>query len=306
MPPATETFRRDAAAWHAAPPDAVLETMRRAGISEDACVAAVAGVTSAPASLGAVRALKGTLLRAGAADDGSVERTLLLLSAARSAPAIPFLPVAEAVKRRFAEEFDHLAAPTTDAARHLAVDATNFVGMCKLVTLRRFPAGQLHWELSGIPRSLFLEIRPRELPRLAAFVARRMRGLRPLFVAHLAWYRRGALVLLEREQLRSLHRMARSMALQPAVRGFMSFGWFHSRENHRVSPHLAWLNRVFDEEGGCIAMAGPAAPTSGALTASHRRQTLYETGDFVPTTALALWPREAMLRWADANPQLAE
>jgi hypothetical protein len=94
--------------------------------------------------------------------------------------------------------------------------------------------------------------------------------------------------------------------LHPEVRGLATESWLHSPETFRVSPHLAWLNRPFEEHGGIVIVLGAASESSGVFTGSAVRRRLYDEGQFHPTTALVIWPRAAMLRWAASHPEFAD
>jgi len=94
------------------------------------------------------------------------------------------------------------------------------------------------------------------------------------------------------------------MELQPAVRGFITCAWFHSPDTYTVSPHLAWLNQVFLENGALVATVGPDDPASGVLDRSPERRQAYENGTFKPTLGLIVWPREEMIAWAARHPEL--
>jgi hypothetical protein len=129
-----------------------------------------------------------------------------------------------------------------------------------------------------------------------------MRGLGPVFFSHLNARRKNR-SLLEEEANVSYYQMARSLELQPAVKGFAASSWFRSPDTHRVSPRLAWLSRVFLENGGLVATAGAVAPDCGVLYRSLTRQRLYESGQFKPTRGLVIWPRNEMIAWANAHPE---
>jgi hypothetical protein len=178
--------------------------------------------------------------------------------------------------------------------------------MAKVVTLRRFPAGQLHIERSGIPRSWLARLGPRRLARVLIFLARHVGARGPFFFHHLAWRRKNRFLLLEKEQNHSYFRIAQSLALNPEVVGLATESWLHSPETLRVSPHLAWLNRPFNEHGGMVVVIGEASESSGVFTGSAERRRLYEEGRFRPTTAMVIWPRAAMLQWARNHPELAD
>lgn len=274
------------------------------GVSATDCAAMLARVTEAADSLAPVVALKQRLQDGGVITDGcEVERALLLRAASIARPRIGDLAVAPDVKALMIAEFDHLTAVPPALLPQLAIGHSTFVALCKIVTLRRFVAGQLHWERSGIPRSWVAKAVSRGSLAILATVVRDLGGLSPIAFAHLAW-RRG-LLLREREHLRAYHRIARSMREQTDLRAFVAESWFHSPDTHRVSPHLAWLNTAILENGGSVSVLGPAHPGSGVFTGGVERRRLYERGEFMPTTAVAIWPRRAMIAWADRHPELA-
>jgi hypothetical protein len=250
-----------------------------------------------------VRFLKTRLAEDGdLGDDGAFERCLLLDAAAHACSLLPTLPVTARVKECFCAEFNYVATADVPAMLKMPVGSARFTGLAKTVTLRRFPAGQFDWEVSGIPRSALLRVSPAQLPGIATFVVWRMRGLGPVFFSHLN-PRRPNRSLSEIEANRSYYQMARTMEMQTRVRGFAAWSWFRSPATHAVSPHLAWLSRVFLENGGRVVEAGPEPPDGGVLYRSETRRRLYDSGQFRPTKGLVLWPRRAMLDWAAAHPE---
>jgi hypothetical protein len=80
--------------------------------------------------------------------------------------------------------------------------------------------------------------------------------------------------------------------------------WLFSPDTYVVSPHLSWLNRVFLENRALVATVGPDSPDSGVLYRSPERQRAFENGTFKPTLGLIVWPREEMIAWANAHPEL--
>jgi hypothetical protein len=235
---------------------------------------------------------------------GVAEQCLLTSSALVALDRLASLPVGERVKALICDEFRSFASPDRREQTDVREEA-RFVSLCRLATLRRFPAGQFHWEVSGIPRRYLLRVAPVSLPRTLTFVAARMRGLAPIFYSHLN-SRRPDRSLSERESNRSYFQMAKALELQPAVKGFAACAWFRSPDTAEVSPHLAWVNRVFLENGGLVVKAGRADPEGGVFHRSVTRRRLYEMGAFTPTNGLVLWPRQAMIAWATAHTEFAD
>jgi hypothetical protein len=272
------------------------------GLTDEA-LGVVRGLSEGADSAAPLRRIKAALGESAA--DASLERFLIVAAALDALPRVATLPVADAVKIRLLDEFHFYAAAPQDSRRHFEMNRATFVAMAKTATLRRFPAGQFDWEVSGISRRYLLAVRPHQLPATLAFATFRMRGIQPVFFSHLNW-RRAEVSLREEEANRSYYRMARSLERQPHIKGFAACSWFRSPETHRVSPHLAWLSRVFVENGGFVIEAGAENPEGGVLHRSERRRQLYRSGDFRPTRGLVMWPRAAMLEWARQHPELED
>ena len=248
-------------------------------------------------SLPRLHALRKSLAATGLpVGGGAFERFLVVGAAFGAVDRVPGLPVDERVKELFYRKFTMYAAGTPREPLDLA--QASFMAASCVATLSRFPAGQLDWVVSGLPRSWLLRVRRVDLPRLLSVIAFELGGFAPAFFSHLDPHRPNQGLLLERESLRSYHRMARSLIQQPAITGLITAAWFHSPDTFAVSPHLAWNNAVFLNHGGHVFPLGPVDPHCGVLHRSPERQRAYDEGTFTPTQALVIWPRQAMLAWA--------
>ena len=250
--------------------------------------------------------LKAELARAGVLTSETVfERSVLLRSARASLGEVPRLPLTRSVKEMFYDEFVLCAAPDARRAPLLELGTSTFRAMCEVVSLARFPAGQLHWNTSGLPRSMLVDVRRRDLAGVLFFVANKMRGFAPAAFTHVNELRRNRFIWLEEESNRSYHRIARSLEHQPESRGLVTRAWFHDPDLGRVSPHLAWTNRVIVENGGIVVRAG-TPDLNDVFANNSARRDAYERGSYRPQFGLVLWPRAELIEWARRNPQYAD
>jgi hypothetical protein len=265
-------------------------------------------------AVAALHTVKSQLRDAGAAPelaevataDTTLERLVLLRAARDAIPRVPSLLVDAGVQRLFYEEFRVFAEPRPRQRPLFAVGTATFHAACALVALARFPAGQYHWDVSGLSRRMLLDVPRRDLPRVLAVLALRMRGLAPAFFPHVNAWRRNPFVWIEAESNRAFHRMARALTRQPHVRGLVTRAWFHDPGLGSVSPHLAWTNRVFEENGGIVVANGAADDDPDVRANNATRQQAVEAGRYRPRYGLVLWPRAAMLDWAARHPEFAD
>jgi hypothetical protein len=234
--------------------------------------------------------------------DDFVERVVLFYAAQNSLASIEDLPVHAAVKVLLRKEFKNLGGASK---QQVLVETDEFVTAIYLATLRRFPAGPLDWVISGLPRSYFLKMPLAGAPKALWYSLVRFGGFKPAFYVHLAYPPRNRSLVIEKEVRRAYYRMARSLALQPEMKGIMCSAWFHDPVALRDAPHLAALNEPYTQHGGRILTSvGEAKEDSGFLKFNPERRKLYEAGKLRIYLTLAMWPRAAAIRWAEQHPEL--
>jgi len=236
--------------------------------------------------------------------EAEVERALLMLASIHAAGQVHALPVSDRVKQLFADEFEFFAKPTPVWLPHFRFDDVRFREMARIATLRRFPAGQFHWEIAGFPRS-WITRTPLAFALLRHALLK-MGGFSPLFELHLNERRKNRNVLLQKEGEISFYRAAQSMETQPAVKGVMLAAWLYGKSTAEVSPHLAWLRNV-PVSGGALAFdLGPAPEDAGFLVGSQERRKKYEDGSYRPRMGCILWPRNELIAWANQHREFDE
>ncbi len=256
-------------------------------------------VTVDPSSAEAVGHLRDEVLIGQ--EENPVERALLMLASEHATKQVAALPVSDRMKELFAEEFDSFANPPAARVSQFRFDHVRYREMARIVTLRRFPAGQFHWELAGFPRSWVTKTPT--VFSLLRHIATKMGGFSPLFELHLNDRRKNKLMLLEKESNFTYYRAARSLEKQPAIKGVMSASWFFCKETAETTPRLGWLREVPLSGGAKIFDLGPAPSDSGFLIGSEERRSLYEQGSYKPQVSCFLWSRADLIAWANAHPE---
>ena len=238
-----------------------------------------------------------------AAADVTLERWLLLQAILQHAPRVEAQPVPDTVKRLLCDEWEYIATPDPDLLRHFRQDHPRFVAMAKTALLRRFPAGLFQWEVGGLERRWLLRMPWRDLPRVVRTIAV-MQGVDRMLMPHLN-ARRKSPWLTETAANRSYYLMAQTLERRPELRGICAASWFRSPQIVEVAPHLAWVNRVFLDNGGVVTTVGPADANSGVFANNPQRKALYEAGKFTPLIGLNIWPRDAAIAWMRKHPEFA-
>jgi len=265
----------------------------QAGFPPARCIAAVHAAAS-QRSLAPLRPIEAAATAAGA-DTMQADRYCLLQALAPKLERFPSLALPPDIARLLLKEFLLIAQPDAATQRFLQAHSSALLTLAKLTSLTRFPAGCFHAEYSGIPRSFLLKTPVRDWPRLAALVLFQLRGLKPCFEVHMNPRIR---LLREADGLRAYQRMAQLMELHPEVKALVGFSWLRSPDNHRISPHLRWINEVVVRNGGYEAVIGEAASNSGVFSNSQSREQLAQQGVFKPTVGMVIWPRAEFLGWA--------
>lgn len=231
-----------------------------------------------------------------------VARYLLLTKIlAFSLDRVAALPMPQDVQHFLYDEFRFVAEPERNSLGCFSPGSYPLACLCREVCLRRFPTGQLQVDEDGFPRSWLPRVPPREILSVAWHVFVGMGGRRPYYVPHNAPRKKFSVMFLEREQRRSMVRIAHMLELNPHVRGFMGEGWLHSPNLGVASPHLKWMmeiNRELMALGAAFTTHGPAPEDGGFLVGDKRRIALYQSGQWKPLLGVLIAPREAMIEWA--------
>ena len=230
-----------------------------------------------------------------------MEKLLLWYAAQRALQHTANLRVVAAVRIRLEENLR-----TVHMLNDVGAGTYALARAAKIATLRRFPAGPLEWEVSGIPRSYFLQARFPANLRFLAFALIRLKGLSPCFFLHVAPAPRNRALSVPKEVLRTYHRVVRSLERQPEIRGVLAHAWFHDPAAVRDNPQLDVLNRPFLDHGGLITLLAPAPASSGVVVGNAQRRADYEAGQIQYRYGFAMWPRAAALRWAELHPELSD
>ena len=283
----------------------VADALRHLGKTPDDCIALVRTVKDSRVSQAEVFSWKQDLQNAGVTPEGDAfERVLLTYAVRESTPKIESLPVHQGVKALMLKEFQAYSKPPGPVPP-LLVGADPFVSACKIASLRRFIAGPIDWVISGMPRSWIPKIPRSRAAQSLLYIATQFGGLKPAFYLHIGPAPRNRSLVIPKEVRKAYYRIARSLELQPRMKGILCASWFHDPEVLRETPHLAPLNEPYLEHGGrIVATLGPAPPDSGFLDQNPERRKLYESGKFRPRLTLAMWPRTAAIRWAQQHQEL--
>lgn len=86
---------------------------------------------------------------------------------------------------------------------------------------------------------------------------------------------------------------------RPAVKGMVGTSWFYDPALLEISPKLAYLQTTPASGGAFFVRHGSSPFDFDLATArSPTRRALAEKGEYLPTCYSLVWPREALLAWA--------
>jgi hypothetical protein len=172
------------------------------------------------------------------------------------------------------------------------------VGVCSLGSI---PVGGA-WVVrpSGLGLWFFIVGGPRQLLKNLSFIILKTGGISPFYAIHtVSRY----LYLFRPEEMDLAYiRIAELMKRDPSMRGAIRTSWFLDPNLEKVSPNLAFLRTVPQENG---ARLFPSLTTDihikYALSMSSIRRRMYEEGKYRPTSFTYIWPRKALIEWAERH-----
>jgi len=192
-----------------------------------------------------------------------------------------------------------LTTDTDHQASWLTLSSDRYCKDLGLATLALAAAGTRVAEVrSAIPRRCLVQGSPADLIEKSAFIMKQG-GFRHYIQTHIHDPQIGRLEEHERhEHWRCCALLCRAM---PSLKGFIGFGWL-------LDPELSWVSpRIF--ESGSLPLRNGAKVfrlgvdpemTTNALATSKTRRALYESGRYQPANWLRIWPRRALIHWANS------
>jgi hypothetical protein len=242
--------------------------------------------------------------RLGACPPGSIERFGTLQASLAALPRLEQMDGHDSLGRQFCVMIRRVASRNQGWGRHFRHDSDAFAELARIVTFRRYHAGQISFDVMATPRAWTLRVHPLALPSLFRELAVELRGLGPIVMPHLNYWRVNPLTILKKENSISHHRIVQYMEEQPHIKGLVSASWLYSSDVEKFSPHIAWLRDFYADNGAYLLDMEVAHQRAGFLVGSEARRKLHAEGKLRPRETLVIWPRERMLAWARENPQV--
>jgi hypothetical protein len=234
----------------------------------------------------------------------AVERYIVLQAYLVALPRLHSLLVDDCIHHEFCRTCRLVALPPPARENRLAQDSDAFAELAQIVTLRRFHAGQLSFDIMNMPRAWVLKLHPFDLAGLTRELVLGLGGFGPVVMPHVNYWRSNPTLLLKGEQERALWRIAKSVERRRRIKGLVASSWLYSSAVGRTFAHLAWVREFFTDQDAYIVDVGAPLVDAGFLVGSERRRQLYAKGKFRPRETLVIWRRADMLAWADNHPEL--
>ena len=96
----------------------------------------------------------------------------------------------------------------------------------------------------------------------------------------------------------SYKQLANMLKENSHIKGVIRSSWFFDPKIKEISPRLAYLRDLPIKNGAKIFAGGPD-DSGNALSKSRSRRELFDSGQYKPMIYLLIWPREALIKWAE-------
>ncbi len=93
-------------------------------------------------------------------------------------------------------------------------------------------------------------------------------------------------------------RIAQMLEQNPDIKGIFGGSWFYDPQLKDISPRLMYLQQVPLDNGASSFFTGNDH-SGNAINKSKTRLDLHKQGKYTPKSYLLIWPRAAMIRWAN-------
>ena len=229
---------------------------------------------------------------------GNLELYAVLQAYLVALPQLHALPVHESVKRQFCMACRRIASNPDSYPRQFGYRTDAFHELARIVSHRSFHAGQISFNIMAMPRTWLLRAHPLALPGLLREIVFGVGGFGPLVTPHVNYWRANPGLLFDKENERAFWRIAKTIEMQPEIKGLTALSWLNCREVATASPHLAFVREFYLDNGAYLVDMNVAPLDSGFRLGNETRQSLYNQGKFRPRETLVLWRRAHILDWA--------
>lgn len=234
----------------------------------------------------------------GLCQPGEVERFSVLMASLAALPRLEADKGHDCLAWQFCAMLRRIATRPGGWGDRFHHDGDAFHELAKIMTFRRWHAGQSSFDIMDLPRAWFLKVHPLALPGLITEVVRELRGLEPIVMPHINYWRLNASALVPKENEMASWRIAQFVGSHPEIRGLVAASWLFTSEMPEFSPHLAWLRQFYVDAGAYLVDMEIAHEGAGYLVGSETRRRLYREGKLKPRETLVIWPRAQILQWA--------
>jgi hypothetical protein len=93
-------------------------------------------------------------------------------------------------------------------------------------------------------------------------------------------------------------RLAQMLEFNPQIKGIFGCSWFYDPQLKDISPRLMYLQDVPLQNGASSFCIGDDK-TGNAIYSSNTRRRLHDQGKYTPKSYLQVWPRGALIKWAE-------
>ena len=229
---------------------------------------------------------------------GDLELYAVLQAYLVALPQLHALPVHESVKRQFCMACRRIATNPDSYPRQFGYRTDAFHELARIVSHRSFHAGQISFNVMAMPRTWLLRAHPLALPGLLREIVFGVGGFGSLVTPHVNYWRANPGLLFDKENERAFWRIAKTIEMQPEIKGVTALSWLNCREVATASPHLAFVREFYLDNGAYLVDMNVAPLDSGFRLGNEMRQNLYDQGKFRPRETMVLWRRAHILDWA--------
>ncbi len=134
-----------------------------------------------------------------------------------------------------------------------------------------------------------------------SYTVRQMKGLKPFYSIHLdmRYLRKN---FSKEGWIRCYLNIADLLKRYPRIKGMIGGSWFYDPLLEELSPGLAHLRQIPEQNGGRVYPIGTSEQDLRLAAAnSPQRTLLIMEGKYKPVHYIIVWPRKGMLEWAEKN-----
>ena len=197
--------------------------------------------------------------------------------------------------------FEYLAKQIVSETYSADIASDLFRKDLSISALNLWPSSSIcHYEQTTLPRRFIVADGMKQVLAGTYMLLWTLKNNRRLYETHNE-DRRTNPHFLEQGWRQFYEEMAERLEVEPHISGIFAGSWFWDPRVAEISPKFAYLRSLPESGGASFFFLYKDNTSNHVALQDKKRKRFYDEGKYIPSSYLMIWPRSALLQWANSS-----